>query len=84
MEQEKLEEELAKPIDKDIRKIYIKNYGNLALEMVGTNEIGVSAYSEKRKEELFIPWTSIIMISKIEGEPMDIVTKARHDEHTKD
>ena len=65
----------------DIRKIYIKNYGNLALEMVGTNDIGVSAYSEKRKEELFIPWTSIIMISKIEGEPTNIVTKASHDEY---
>ena len=53
---------------KDIRKIYIKNYGNLSLEIQGTNEIGVSAYSEKRKEELFIPWESIIMISKIHGE----------------
>ena len=54
--------------EKDIQKIYIKNYGNLLLELVGTNEIGVSAYSEKREEHLFIPWTSIIMISKIEGQ----------------
>ena len=54
--------------EKDIRKIYIKNYGNLTLEIQGTNDIGVSAYSEKRLEELFIPWTSIIMISKVEDE----------------
>jgi hypothetical protein len=50
----------------NIQKIYIKNYGNLALDIQGTNDIGVQAYSEKRKEELFIPWTSIIMISKVE------------------
>ena len=55
-------------IQPDIQKIYIKNYGNLSLEMLGTNEIGVSAYSEKRKETLFIPWNSIIMISKVEDE----------------
>ena len=52
----------------NIQKIYIKNYGNLSLDIQGTNDIGVSAYSEKRKENLFIPWTSIIMISKIDGE----------------
>ncbi len=52
----------------NIQKIYIKNYGNLSLDIQGTNEIGVSAYSEKRKENLFIPWTSIIMISKVEDE----------------
>jgi hypothetical protein len=64
------QEEVTQPetTEKDIRKIYIKNYGNLSLEIQGTNDIGVSAYSEKRKEELFIPWTSIIMISKIEEE----------------
>jgi hypothetical protein len=50
----------------NIQKIYIKNYGNLSLDIKGTNEIGVAAYSEKRKEELFIPWSSIIMISKVE------------------
>ena len=52
----------------NIQKIYIKNYGNLSLDIQGTNDIGVSAYSEKRSESLFIPWTSIIMISKIDGE----------------
>ena len=52
----------------DIQKVYIKNYGNLMLEIIGTNDIGLSARSEKRKEDLFIPWTSIIMCSKVEGE----------------
>ncbi len=68
----------------DIQKIYIKNYGNLALEIKGTNEIGVAAYSEKRKEDLFIPWTSIIMISKIEEEATGMVEKAIQDEQTND
>ena len=54
---------------KDIQKVYIKNYGNLALEIVGTNEIGLSAHSKKRNEDLFIPWSSIIMISKVIDEP---------------
>lgn len=70
MENEKVEEvkEEAKEV-KDIQKVYIKNYGNLALEIKGTNDIGLSAYSEKRNEELFIPWASIIMISKVIDEP---------------
>ena len=47
----------------DIQKVYIKNYGNLTLEVRGTNDIGMQAYSAKRDEILFIPWTSIIMVS---------------------
>ena len=58
---------------KEFKKVYIKNYGNLTLEMRGSNDIGLMAYSEKRKEEMFIPWTSIIFVSKIEepNEPED-------------
>ena len=74
---EEVKQEETKP---DIQKIYIKNYGNLALELRGTNEIGVSAWSEKRKEELFIPWTSIIMISKVEGEAESFIEKAKRNE----
>lgn len=55
----------------DIQKVYIKDYGNLTLEIRGSNEIGMMAYSEKRKEHLFIPWTSIIFVSKVEGETED-------------
>ncbi len=54
--------------EKDIQKVYIKNYGNLVLEIVGSNDIGMLCRSEKRKENLFIPWTSIIMCSKIDDE----------------
>lgn len=53
--------------EKDIQKVFIRNYGNLTIEIVGTNEIGLKGYSERRKENLFIPWSSIIMCSKIEG-----------------
>ena len=49
--------------EKNMKKVYIKNYGNLTLEIKGTNDIGMEAYSEKRDEVLFIPWTSIIMVS---------------------
>jgi len=73
MEEETLEEKSARQPETNeptqitnIQKIYIKNYGNLSLDIRGTNEIGVQAYSEKRREELFIPWSSIIMISKVE------------------
>ena len=69
-EEEKIEVETNKEeVKPDIQKIYIKNYGNLSLEIIGTNDIGVSAFSEKRKEHLFIPWNSIIMISKVDDEP---------------
>lgn len=55
----------------DIQKVYIKDYGNLTLEIKGSNETGVIAYSHKREEQLFIPWTSIIFLSKVEGEQSD-------------
>ena len=57
--EEKKEEEV-----KDIQKVYIKNYGNLLLEILGTNEIGIMAHSTRSEEELFIPWTSVIFVSK--------------------
>jgi len=78
---EEIKQEETKP---DIQKIYIKNYGNLALELKGTNDIGVVAYSEKRNEELFIPWTSIIMISKIEEEATGTVEKEIQNEQRND
>jgi len=62
------EEAVAEERVPDIQKVYIKNYGNLSLDILGTNDIGIVAYSEKRKENLFIPWVSIIMISKVEDE----------------
>ena len=68
MNEEKKQEETQEQA-KDIQKVYIKNYGNLTLEIKGSNDIGMAAYSEKRNEELFIPWTSIIMVSKVLGEP---------------
>ena len=70
--------------EKDIRKIYIKNYGNLTLELIGSNEIGVEAWSEKRNEELFIPWTSIIFISKIKEEATSFIEKAIQNEQRED
>ncbi len=54
------------PTEKDIQKIYIKNFGNLVLEILGSNEIGIQARSTKKKETLFIPWTSIIFCSKLD------------------
>ena len=53
---------------KDIQKVYIKNYGNLLLEILGTNEIGIMAHSTRNEEELFIPWTSVIFVSKTKDE----------------
>ncbi len=50
--------------ENEIRKVYIRNYGNLTLELLGTNDIGLTAYSSREDEELFIPWTSIIFIGK--------------------
>ncbi len=55
----------------DIQKVYIKDYGNLVLEIKGSSEIGLLAYSKKRNETLFIPWCSIIMVSKLEKETED-------------
>ena len=70
-EQEEIEAELDVE-NKNIQKIYIKNYGNLVLEIIGSNEIGLSARSEKRKETMFIPWGSIIFCSKLDkGESHD-------------
>ena len=69
---EALAEEQAEPqAEKDIQKIYIKNYGNLVLEILGTNDVGVAAFSAKRNETLFIPWNSVIMISKVDNERED-------------
>ena len=68
---EKQEEPQAEERVPDLQKIYIKNYGNLLLDIIGTNEIGISARSAKRKENLFIPWTSIIMVTKIDGQEDD-------------
>ena len=50
----------------DIRKVYIKNYGNLMLDILNTSAIGINAYSTKQNEDLFIPWTSIIFISLVQ------------------
>ena len=64
-EHEQPEEQIEPPKKEiEIQKVFIANYGNLTLEIHGTNEIGVIAYSGKRKEDLFIPWTSIIFMSK--------------------
>ena len=63
-EENKQEEEVQEEKKLDLRKVYIKNYGNLILNIIGTNDIGLSAQSQKRNEELFIPWTSIIMVTK--------------------
>ena len=71
MDEKQNEPQDASSVDKresDLRKIYIRSYGNLLLDVTGTNEIGLSARSEKHKEDLFIPWTSIIMVSKIDGQ----------------
>jgi len=50
----------------EIQKVYIKNFGNLVLEILGSSDIGLHARSTKRKETLFIPWTSIIFCSKLD------------------
>jgi len=70
---EEHEEQIEAPIEapiaertKDIRKVYIKNYGNLMLDILNTSPIGINAYSTKQNEVLFIPWTSIIMISLVQ------------------
>jgi len=53
---------------KDIRKVFIRDYGNLTLEIIKITDIMITAWSEKRKETLYIPLTSIIMMSKIRDE----------------
>lgn len=64
-EQAEVKQETKEQPEKDIQKVYIKDYGNLVLEIVGSNDIGLMAHSAKRSEDMFIPWTSIIFISKI-------------------
>lgn len=69
---QEVKEEVDDTVEPDIQKIYVKDFGNLVLEVKGSNEIGLLARSEKRKEDLFIPWTSIMMCSKLdEGETHD-------------
>jgi len=68
----------------DIRKVYIKNYGNLMLDIVSTNEIGISAISTRSEETLFIPWTSIIMVSKTEEQLKNFTKKVKQDEQGSD
>lgn len=66
-EQEELRRKMTKEPTKNVQKIYIKDYGNLVLEIKKMNEIGIAAFSEKRNEDMFIPWTSIIFISRIDN-----------------
>ncbi len=62
---EEVQEEMSEKKEPDIQKVYIKNYGNLLLEIIGQNDIGLSTKSTRNDERLFIPWTSIIMVSKM-------------------
>jgi len=48
----------------NLQKVFILNYGNLILDIVNQNDIGIWAESTKQDELLFIPYTSIIMISE--------------------
>jgi len=54
--------------EKIVRKVFIRDYGNLTLEILENTELGITAYSKKRDEVLFIPWTSIIMTSNKHAE----------------
>ena len=67
MEEEVEAEEIVQEIagEPEIKKVFIRDYGNIVLEIIGSNEIGVQAYSDKRDEEMFIPWTSIMFLSSL-------------------
>jgi len=45
-----------------LSKIFIRGYGNLVLEIIKVDLIGVKAMSQRDGKSLYIPWSSIIMI----------------------